>query len=65
MVGVDIPIPGADASEILAALEALGVASLMDVPAFGQAVDDRAVLRQLLVLRAFAPDQRDDQGERH
>ncbi|MNZ38408.1 hypothetical protein D3C78_558840 [compost metagenome] len=63
-VGVDIPVPGADAGKVLAAFEALCVTILVDVPAFGQAVDDRAILRQSLLQRAPAPDQRDDQAER-
>lgn len=64
-VGVDIPVPSADAGEVLAAFEALDVAVLTNVLAFGEAVDDVAVLGQLPAQLALAADQHDDQNKHY
>ncbi|MNF74929.1 hypothetical protein D3C84_569760 [compost metagenome] len=62
-IGVDIPVPGADSGEILAAFEAFGVAVLMDVLSFGQVGDEHAIFVELLSQRTLATDQRDNQGK--
>lgn len=62
LVSINLPVPGADAGEVLAAFEAFGVAFLVDALSLGEAVDQRTALGQLLLQRTIAPDQRDNQG---
>lgn len=62
-VGIDLPVPGADAGKVLAAFETLRVAFLVDMLSFAEVVDQCAAFAQLLAERALAPEQHDDQRE--
>ncbi|MNI39590.1 hypothetical protein D3C73_937770 [compost metagenome] len=63
-LSVDIPIPGADPREVLAALVAFYIAFFKAGLSLGQTGKPPLILRQLPAQRALAPDHRGDQ-ERH